>query len=130
MRCLRAVLVGCFVAGLIASPPLLRGDDKKASNKEKIVGTWELVKTDAKNGAPPGTIVEFTKDGKLNITVMAGDQKIAVKGTYSVQADTLKSAMKGEDGKEVTDTDKILKLTDKELVLKDTKGQTTELKKK
>jgi uncharacterized protein (TIGR03066 family) len=118
------------VVGLIASPPLSRGDDKKSSNKEKIVGTWELVKSDDKDAPPPGTLAEFTRDGKLIITVIVEDKKIPVKGTYSVQGDTLKSAMPGQDGKEVTDTDTIKKLTDKELVLKDSKGKTTEWKKK
>jgi uncharacterized protein (TIGR03066 family) len=130
MRCLRAVLVGCFVFGLIASPSLGRGEDKKASNKEKIIGTWELVKTTARGGAPPGTIVEFTKDGKLKITVTEGGMKLNLEGTYSVEGDTLKTAMKTSDGKEATDTDTIIKLTDKELFLKDTKDQKTELKKK
>jgi uncharacterized protein (TIGR03066 family) len=130
MRCLRAVLVGCFVTGLIASPPLVRGEDKKASNKEKIVGTWELVKTDAKDGASPGTLVEFTKDGKLKFTLTVGGMKVFVDGTYSVKGDTLNTAITGPDGKKMTDTDTIQKLTDKEMVLKDAKGQTTELKKK
>jgi uncharacterized protein (TIGR03066 family) len=128
----RPLLLACFAAGLIGyAASAAQADDKeKSSNKEKIVGTWELVKADSKNAPPPGTLVEFTKDGKLKFTVTLGEKKITVEGTYSVEGDTLKSKVTGPDGQESSDTDTITKLTDKEMSLKDKKGERTEFKKK
>jgi uncharacterized protein (TIGR03066 family) len=108
------------------------------SNKEKIIGTWEFVKStggDPKDPAPPpGSTVEFTKDGKAKMTVKAGGQPVTVDATYTVDGDTLKLVMKGPPGgKDITDTMTITKLTDKELITEEKKGgktETTELKKK
>ena len=47
---------------------------------------------------------------------------ISHEGTYSVDGDKLKTAIKDTDGKEQSDTDTITKLTDKELVIKDSKS--------
>jgi uncharacterized protein (TIGR03066 family) len=119
--------MGLIALGAVA----VRADDKeKNANKEKIVGTWELVKTSAKEAPPPGTTVEFTKDGKLKFSAKVGDQEIKIEGTYSIDGDKLKTTIKSPDGKEITDTDTIVKLDDKEMSLKDTKGVTTEFKKK
>jgi uncharacterized protein (TIGR03066 family) len=117
--------MGLIALGTVA----VRADDKDV-NKTKIVGTWELVKSTAKEGAPPGTLVEFTKDGKFKLSVKAGDKEIKIDGTYSLDGDKLKTAMKGPDGKEISDTDTITKLDDKELTLKGSKGEITEFKKK
>ena len=123
----RSLLLACCAAGLVGSAAYA-ADDK--DNKAKIVGTWSLVKTDAKDAPPPGTLVEFTKDGKLKITVEVGEKKLTLEGTYSVEGDTLKTTIKTPDGKESSDTDTITKLTDKELSLKDKKGEKSEFKKK
>jgi uncharacterized protein (TIGR03066 family) len=128
----RSLLLACFAAGLIgyAASAADVADKEKASNKEKVVGTWELVKTDAKEAPPPGTIVEFRKDGKMKVIVTVGEKKITVEGSYSIEGDMLKTKMTGPDGKEISDTDTITKLTDKEMSLKDKKGVKTEFKKK
>jgi len=128
----RSLLLACFAAGLVGYAASSGGaaDKDKASNKEKIVGTWALVKADSPNTPPPGTLVEFMKDGKLKITVTVGEKKLTLEGKYSVEGDTLKTTVKSPDGQESSDTDTITKLTDKELSLKDKKGQKTEFKKK
>jgi uncharacterized protein (TIGR03066 family) len=119
--------MGLIALGAVA----VRADDKeKDANKTKIVGTWEMVKTTAKDSPPPGTLVEFTKDGKFKLAVKVGDKEIKLDGTFSVDGDKLKTTMKGPDGKEVSDTDTITKLDDKELTLKGSKGEITEFKKK
>jgi uncharacterized protein (TIGR03066 family) len=128
MRWQRSLLLACFAAGLVGYAA--SAADDKASNKEKIVGTWSLVKADSPNTPPPGTLVEFLKDGKLKITVTVGEKKLTLDGKYSVEGDTLKTTVKTPDGQESSDTDTITKLTDKELSLKDKKGQKTEFKKK
>jgi uncharacterized protein (TIGR03066 family) len=134
MKTLYGVLAACFVLGLLAclSSPTTAADKDKASNKEKLLGTWELVKVEPKSDeAPPaGTTVEFAKDGKLTIMAKVGEKTISLKATYTLEGNKLKTSMKGPDGKEHTDTDTITKLTDEELVLKGAKEQVSTFKKK
>jgi uncharacterized protein (TIGR03066 family) len=128
----RSLLLACFAAGLLgyAAAAADDADKDKAPDKAKIVGTWVLVKADSKNTPPPGTVVEFTKDGKMTITVTVEEKKLTLNGSYSIEGDKLKTKVTTPDGQESRDTDTITKLTDKELSLKDTKGQKTEFKKK
>jgi uncharacterized protein (TIGR03066 family) len=123
----RSLLLACLAAGLVGYSASA-ADEK--SNKEKILGTWELVKADSPDAGPPGTLVEFMKDGKLKVTATIGDKKIVVNGSYSLDGDTLKTKVTTPDGQESSDTDTIVKLTDKEMSLKNTKGNKTEFKKK
>ena len=100
-------------------------------DKAKLVGTWEFVKSTEKKSPPPGSTVEFTKDGKLKMSTKAGKQSITTEGTYSVDGDTLKIVTEGPDGKDDTRTMKIIRLTDKELVTEPPdETSTTELRKK
>ena len=126
MRGLGLALAGwlalCLAGGVAA-------DDKKAdknANKDKVVGTWEMVK----GTLPQGSTLEFTKDGKLKITLTIDDKKTTLEGSYTLDGDKLKTKITGPDGQEHSDTDTITKLTDKEMSLKDTKDQRTELKRK
>lgn len=119
MKLLRFALVGCLVLGLAGC---------SSSNKDKIVGTWEITK--AEGEMPVGATVEFTKDGKMKVTAEAAGMKISLDGTYSVDGDKLAVTMKGPDGKEKKETDTITKLTDKEMELKDPQGKTATFKKK
>jgi uncharacterized protein (TIGR03066 family) len=130
MKRLQSVLAGCLVLGLLGCGG---STTKKAelTNKEKIVGTWEFVKTAEEKGAPPpGTTFEFTKDGKLIMTMKLGEKEVKMDATYTADGDKLTITGKGPKGNEKTDTDTITKLTDKELHTKNAKGQTTEFKKK
>jgi uncharacterized protein (TIGR03066 family) len=110
------LLLGVAVAG--------RAEDKKEgkTNKEKIVGAWVLEKPAAPQGLPPGAVLEFTKDGKLKFSATVNGKDVKGEGTYSVDGDKLKTVMKDESGQEHSDTDTITKLTDKELVIKDSKS--------
>jgi uncharacterized protein (TIGR03066 family) len=118
-----------LAACLVLSLPVRGQDPTKVG---KIVGKWELTKSEE---IPPGVIAEFTKDGKLSVTltVKGPDGKgmsFKLEGTYKVEGNTLTVAMKGPDGKEKTDKDTIKELTDKKLVLEDDKGKVTKFKKK
>ena len=65
------------------------------------------------------------------MSIKADKQAIIIEGTYSVDGDTLKIVPKRRDGKDATNTMKIIKLTDKELVTEPPdKTGTTSLKKK
>jgi uncharacterized protein (TIGR03066 family) len=114
--------VGVLV--LLCAPLLLTGCGKK-SNADLIVGTWEPVKGDM----PPGTTVEFTKDGKMKANMKIGDKTLTMEGTYKVEGDKIKTSMKMGD-KEMSDTDTIKTLNDTTLIMEDSKGKTTEMKRK
>ena len=135
MPALRFVLSMAVVVILVGAAST---EEKKATNMEKIVGVWELVKplpelvTVTKGGSLSW---EFTKEGKLIVSVKSGDEDAVppVTGTYSVDGDKFTTTRK-EGSKDVTETITITKLTDMELVMtrkdKDDKTKTMEFKKK
>jgi uncharacterized protein (TIGR03066 family) len=101
-----------------------------SSNRTKIVGVWEFVKSD--DGTPPGSTLEFTKDGKIKVETKVGDEDLKMEGTYKVDGDKLTVTIKETEAKEKdkSETVTITKLTDNELIVKDEKGQVDVLKKK
>src|SRR5262249_55191986 len=122
MKLLQLLLTAGLLLGLtVVCRAEEKKDDKDKPNKEKIVGTWGLEKPETPKNLPPGSTLEFTKDGKLKFSAKVGDQAVNLEGTYSVDGDKLKTTLKDTDGKEQSDTDTITKLTDKELVIKDSK---------
>jgi uncharacterized protein (TIGR03066 family) len=130
MKLLPLLLTAGLLLGLTAAG---RADEKKddKTNKEKIVGTWVLEKPADPNGLPAGTVFEFTKDGKVKVSAKVDGKDINLEGTYSVDGDKLKTVIKDSSGKEHSDTDTITKLTDKELVIKDSRsGELLTFKKK
>ena len=124
MKSLATAVACCLVLALAGS--LLAAEKDAKTNKDKLVGVWEVTKSE---GAPAGSTVEFTKDGKMIVTVKADNKTEKVEGTYTVDGDSIKSNLKVGD-KEVKETAKIKKLTDKVLVTEDEKGKTDEFKKK
>jgi uncharacterized protein (TIGR03066 family) len=91
-------------------------------NTKKIIGVWELVK-----GESPGSTVEFTRDGKLKINAKVKDKEVNADGTYKIEGDKLKVTLSFK-GKTITETNKIKKLTEKELILVDEEGKVEEFK--
>lgn len=116
------VLCYCFLGAAVA-------EDKKDAkiNGSKIVGTWIVVK-DAE--LPPGTPVEFTKDGKLILKFTANGKEIKLEAMYKVDGDKLTLTMKNPDGKDEVEVDVINVLTEDKLMLTDPKKKETELKRK
>jgi uncharacterized protein (TIGR03066 family) len=111
----------CLVAGVG------RGDEKGDAAK-LIVGKWEVTKADP-GTAPPGGIIQFTKDGKMKLTAKKDDKEISVEGTYKVEGKKLSFAITvGGEKREKTIT--ITKLTTKEMATKDDDGKTVELTRK
>lgn len=98
------------------------------SNRTMILGIWVVTKSD--DGTPPGTTIEFTRDGKLKVKTKVLDETLTLEGTYKLDGDKLKLTYKEPDGQESTDTALISKLTSKELILKDEEGKIDEFKKK
>jgi uncharacterized protein (TIGR03066 family) len=103
------------------------GADEKDYSK-LIVGKWELTKV-PEGRLPKGTIIDFTKDGKVMVAAKKDDMAINVEGTYKVDGDKLMVTLKvGEN--EQKQTISILKLTDSEMHVKNEQGDESELTKK
>jgi uncharacterized protein (TIGR03066 family) len=114
------------IAVLLALAPLSFAQEK--IDATKIVGTWELVKP-AEGSAPAGTLVTFTKDGKLSLKMVVDGKEIMEEGTYKIQNDKLLTEIKS-DGVTMPESDIIKKLTDDELVLEDDKAKVNILRRK
>jgi uncharacterized protein (TIGR03066 family) len=118
MRSATLALVGMLFFGL----GLAGAAD--ADTAKKLVGVWEVTKS---KDAPPGATVEFTKDGKMALKVKAGDKTLSITGTYKVKGQSVITTL-SVGGKEKTETNKIKKLTEKELIVEDEKGTVEEYK--
>jgi uncharacterized protein (TIGR03066 family) len=114
---MRAIL-GCSLVLVLCGG--LVADDKKADpiDAKKLVGKWEP--KDKKEGM--STVIEFTKDGKVNITLSGKGKDITVSGTYKVDGSKVTTVL-SFGGKDETETHTVTKLTDTELVSKDEKGR-------
>src|SRR5262245_49962751 len=98
MNAIRLFAVGAVVCLLGTTGG---ADEKKADNAKLIVGKWKITK--AREGGPPeGTQIEFTKDGKISITVEVNGEKRMLEGTYKVDGDkfTITRSQNGEENKQ------------------------------
>jgi len=122
MSALKWLAVGAVVC-------LAGGGARAADNAKMLVGTWEITKpAEGGAGLPKGSLVEFSKDGKIKVT-RKGDTDMVMEGTYKLDGDTFTATMKvGEE--ERTQTITIVKLTDTELHVKNKDGKMSELTKK
>lgn len=123
MRLIRECLAVLLTFGLLASAKA----DQKDVKAEKLVGMWKITKAE---GPGVGATVELKKDGKLQMKIDVNGMAVTIDGSYKLDGDKLILTMKGPDGKEQTETEKIKSLTDDTLVTVDEKGKETELKKK
>jgi len=120
----RLLAIGAFVC---LAGGLSRGDDK-VDYAKLIVGKWEVTKADP-GTAPPGAIVEFTKDGKMKVTHKEDDKDVSFGGTYKVEGKKVSMKFKiGDDERAKTIT--ITKISDKEMATKDEDDKVVELKRK
>ncbi len=110
---MRAAVMAMVAVGLLG----LSGTGRAADdNKELIVGAWEIAYSDAKD-VPVGTKLEFTKDGKVNITVKADGKDVTVDaGGYKVEKDMV--TLTGKDGVK-NDKGRICLLNKTSLVIND-----------
>jgi uncharacterized protein (TIGR03066 family) len=128
MKAIRLPLVGCLVLslavlGLEKNATRAQDAEKAEDNKDKIVGIWEVVKSET--GSAKGDTATFTKDGKLKLT--ATQIGFTVEFTYTVEGDKIKRALKGS---KAGDTMTIRELTATRLVTVDGLRKTTEYKRK
>src|SRR5206468_4608222 len=85
---------------------------------KKLIGTWELTKGEG----PKGAMFEFTKDGKMIMRIKQGEKEFKIEGTYELKEESLTTKL-GSGGKSKSETSKVKKVTEKELVLEDEKGK-------
>jgi uncharacterized protein (TIGR03066 family) len=111
-------ILGCVV--VLALTAGLSAEDKKvdAIDAKKLVGKWEPKekKEDIK------MTIEFTKDGKMMVTITEKGKDTKLDGTYKVEGNKLMTTVKVGD-MERTRTRTVSKLTDTELVSTDEKGK-------
>jgi len=122
MKALSALVLGAAALGLAVPAAADEKDNPKA-----IIGKWEITKSDT---APVGTVVEFTKDGKVLAVVKDEGQDVKLEGTYKVDKDKLTTKIKLPDGKTTDDTDTIKKLTEDALEIEDSTKKMTTFKRK
>jgi uncharacterized protein (TIGR03066 family) len=68
-----AVIALAAVGAFLATGPARAADE----NKQLIVGTWEIVYSDAKD-IPVGTKLEFNDKGKVKLTVKVDEKEVTV----------------------------------------------------
>ncbi len=118
MRRAFAVLVGLLVVGVVSAADV---------DAKKLVGKWEITKSGG--DAPVGSLVEFTKDGALNVLVKADGQELKISGKYTTAGDKLTVVLKIMD-QESKEEMTVKKLTDDELELEDKDKKLDTLKRK
>jgi uncharacterized protein (TIGR03066 family) len=113
MAVLRVVLVGVLL--LAVANVGLAQKEKTRIDKDKLVGTWTLVKTSEKEGVVAKVV--FTKDGTVTVEVKEEDKTVKHSGTYTVKGDQMTITAKDREGKEEKHSATIKELTDKKLVV-------------
>lgn len=121
---MRTLLVG-LISGLFALTSFAADTpkEKETTQADKVVGKWRITKSGGNE--VNGTSVEFTKDGKMTISMGDGDEKQEFKGTYKVTKEGIDyTVMIGEMKK--TEVLKIKKLEEKNMTTEDPDGQVEE----
>ncbi len=106
----------------------LSAREKADIDKEKLVGLWEVVKTE-QGALPVGSVIDFGKDGKVKVTAVREGKESTAEGSYTVDGTKLAVTLKHGE-KEVKHAITIKKLTDTEFVSENDKGKTAEFKRK
>jgi uncharacterized protein (TIGR03066 family) len=112
-----SIAVGVFLIGNGSAQ-----EKKEPTNKEKIIGVWELTKPGEGGKLPVGATMEYTRDGKIKMTGNADGKEFMFDGTYVVEGNKLTAILKTSD-REEKGTLTIKELTDKVLVTEDDVGR-------
>jgi uncharacterized protein (TIGR03066 family) len=127
---MRAALGMLVVAVAVNTPSVARADpikaDKADATAEKVVGKWRLTKA---NGTEiNNTTVEFTKDGKMVMTLGVGEDAAKYVGTYKVVKETIDYKIDVEELKKA-EVLKIKKIDSKAMTTEDPDGIVEEFEK-
>lgn len=117
-----------LMVALVVSASASADDKDKKIDAAKLVGKWEVTK--ATQPIPPGSVIEFTKDGKVILSGKTPDgQDFKLEGKYKLDGDKLNTKI-DVMGQESEDTDTVKKLTDDEMELENGESKTINLKRK
>lgn len=123
MNALKFLAVGFAVCAIVVGA---RAEDTDLA--KMLVGKWEITKSH-EGGPPAGSVVEFTKDGTIKMTGKKDDKEFTREGKYKVEPHKFIVTLKNGDNEEMH-TITVVKITDKEMTVKNDAGQETECKKK
>ena len=124
MRTITTVALGVLLvvaAGASAQDTKDGKKDKDAVDAKKLIGKWEP--KDKKDNVT----LEFTKDGKLLLSVEAGGKTNKLEGTYKLDGNKLTVVLKFMD-QEMKEEVTVSKLTDDEMETTDSKGKKETMK--
>jgi uncharacterized protein (TIGR03066 family) len=99
-----------------------------APPRHRCDGSWVVTKAD-EGALPVHAVIDFSKDGKVKITIQSDGNTSSSEGTYTVAGDKLSVTLKHGD-KEVKHAIVIKKLTETEYVSENEKGKVAEYKRK
>ncbi|HLW64421.1 MAG TPA: lipocalin family protein [Gemmataceae bacterium] len=104
------LMIATGIGVLLLASSAVRAEEKDTA--KMLVGKWEASKVD-EGTLPQGTIVEFTKDGKVKVTHKKGDESIDLAGTYTFANHKLTVKLKmNDEEKEHTVTIKKISATE------------------
>ena len=109
----------------------LLGTGARADEKDfpkLIVGSWMVSKAD-EGTLPKGSVIEFSKDGKVKAVVKKDDAEMTIEGTYKLDGKKM-TLIVTIDGTEKTNSVTIDKLSDTELAVEGDDGKKVEFTKK
>ena len=124
MNALKLLAVGAVVCLMGVSARA----EEKVDYAKMIVGKWTISKAD-EGTVPTGTVVEFTKDGKMKIVGKKGDEEFTMEGTYKVEGNKFTMTHKVGD-QERSQTITISKISAKEMDTENAEGKKVSLTKK
>ena len=115
------MVIGCVAVLVLAG---FTGAADEKIDAKKLIGKWEPAK---KEKDAPAIVIEFAEKGKLSVTFTVNDKAQKIDGTYTVDGNKINVKL-SFGGKDQEETQTVSKLTDDELVSKDSKGKEETLK--
>ena len=101
-------------------------EKKKKTDEELLMGSWKLITpTVPDNGVE--MILTFAKNNKLTFVVKANGMEQKADGTWELKEKKLTTAIQMPRGGEMKEEQTLETVDEKHLILKDSKGITTEL---
>lgn len=125
MRLFSTVWLICIASAIHA-----QDDPKDKLNADKLVGTWQLVKSDEQLPDDVVFFVDLAADGKMSVRMeMKGTKEsITMKGKYKVDGNKIDYTLMLPGGEKKQEILTIKKLTDNELITVDPDGIKEEFK--
>jgi uncharacterized protein (TIGR03066 family) len=132
MNVLRLLSIATLLSSLTVSA-WADGEKDKPDNAKLIVGKWELSKVENdprgfSKDFPLGSLIEFSKDGKMKVTVKKDGKEESETMLYKVEGDKIRVTQKKGDKEEELAPLTIKKIAEQELVWEDKKQVVFEFK--